>query len=394
MRTINRYITREILVPFVLGLGVFTVILLIARILKLVELVVNRGVPLWQVAKLFSYIMPAFLEVTVPMALLLGILVAFGRLSSDSEVVALHTSGISLYQLLRPVAVIAAVVYCITLGLSIYARPWGNRMLRDGLYEVAKIRASAGIREQVFNDDFSDLVIYVEEIEPPGTTLKGILISDTREPAQRNTVFAKLGIVVNNEATQTLTLRLLDGSMHSFDPSGRSYSKTDFSVYDISLDLDTALARVHRREREPSEMTLAELSHAIAARAEGGKPALAEQVEFHRKFAIPFACLVFAAVGVPLGVQPTRAVRARGFSTSLLLILAYYLMLSLGESLGERGHLPPVISMWIANAVLATLGVMLLWRAARETSLASLTRLDHWLLALRARWAARLSPNA
>src|ERR1700687_2618651 len=111
VRTINRYILREISVPFALGLAVFTLILLIARILKLVEMVVNRGVPLLEVLKLFSYILPAFLEVTVPMALLLAVIVAFGRLSSDSEIVALKTSGVSLYQLTRPVAVFAGLVY-------------------------------------------------------------------------------------------------------------------------------------------------------------------------------------------------------------------------------------------------------------------------------------------
>ncbi|HUI26056.1 MAG TPA: LPS export ABC transporter permease LptF [Candidatus Kryptonia bacterium] len=394
MRTIHRYITREIAVPFLLGLAAFTGILLIARILKLVELVVNRGVPALQVLKLFSYIMPAFLEVTVPMALLLGVLIAFGRLSSDSEMVALHSSGVSLYQLLVPVAMFAVAIYCVTLGLSIYARPWGNRMLRDGLYELAKVRASAGIREQVFNDDFAGLVIYVEEIEPPGTTLKRIVISDTRDPNQHNTVFAKLGIVVNNEAKQTLTLRLLDGSIHSFDPGGRSYNKTDFSIYDISLDLDTALARAQHRERDANELTLTELHQAIADKAEAGQSSLAEQVELQRKFSIPFACLVFAALAVPLGVQPTRSVRSRGFSTSLVLILAYYLLLSLGESLGERGTLQPIVALWIPNVVLASLAIALLLRAGRQSSLASVAAFDRWLASWRARWESRLDRHA
>jgi lipopolysaccharide export system permease protein len=389
VRTIERYIGREILTPFLLGLAVFTGILLIARILKLMELVVNRGVPALQVLRLFSFILPAFLEVTVPMALLLGVLVAFGRMSSDSEVVALHTSGVSLYQLLRPVAVFAIAIYGLTLALSIYARPWGNRQLREGLYEIAKVRASAGIREKIFNDDFKGLVIYVEEIEPPGTTLKSILISDNRNGGQRNTVFARLGIVLNDEETRTLTLRLLDGTIHSFEPSGRSYHHTEFGIYDLSLNLDTALAHIRRREREPSEMGLGELRRAIAEKMGAGQPSLAEQVELHRKFSIPFACLVFAAIGVPLGVQPTRAVRSRGFSASLVLILVYYLLLSLGESLGERGTLPPLVALWIPNVLFAGLAGLLLLRAGQETNGAGLSMLEHGLATLRSRWAAR-----
>jgi lipopolysaccharide export system permease protein len=208
VRIIHRYVLREIAVPFVLGLATFTFILLIARVLRLVELVVNRGVPLLDVLRLFSYILPAFLEVTVPMALLLGVLTAFGRLSADSEITALRTSGVSLYQVLSPVAVFASVVFVIALGLSVYVRPWGNNRLRAGLFEIARTRASAGIREKVFNDDFKGLVIYVDHIEPPGNALRGVLIADTREADQSNTVVAQAGFLVSGADGDTLTLRL------------------------------------------------------------------------------------------------------------------------------------------------------------------------------------------
>ena len=388
MRTINRYIFREISVPFALGLAVFTLILLIARILKLVEMVVNRGVPLLEVLKLFSYILPAFLEVTVPMALLLAVIVAFGRLSSDSEIVALRSSGVSLYQLVRPVAVFALVIYVVALALSLYARPWGNTLLRDGLYEIAKVRASAGIKEQVFTDDFSGLVIYVDHIEPPGNTLRGILISDSRDPAQRNTVFAKVGMLIPNEPQHVLTLRLLSGTIHAFYPKDRSYHRTDFSIYDITLDLNTALANLRPRERDPSEMTVAELDAAIALKRQAGQPTFSESVELQRKFSIPFACLAFAAVGVPLGIRPSRAVRSRGFTMSLALIFIYYLLLTLGESLGQRGVLPAGIALWLPNILLSLLALTLFVRAARESAVTRATVLSSWLGALRVRMAA------
>lgn len=388
VRTINHYVLREISVPFGLGLAVFTLILLVARILKLVEMVVNRGIPLLEVLKVFSYILPVFLEVTVPMALLLGVLVAFGRLSSDSEIIALKTSGISLYQLLRPVASFAAAIYVVALGLSLYARPWGNSLLHSGLYEIAKTRASAGIKEKVFNDDFSGLVIYVDHIEPPGNTLHGILISDTRDSAQRNTVFGRIGILVPNEGLHVLTLRLLDGSIHAFYPNDQSYHRTDFSLYDITLDLNTALANLRPREKDPSEMTIPELRQAIAAKRLAGQPAFSEAVELHRKFSIPFACLAFAAIGIPLGIQPSRAVRSRGFTLSLALIFLYYLLLTLGENLGERGVLPPGLAMWLPNILLTLLAVILFMRAARETGVTRPARLKRWLLALRFRFAS------
>jgi len=393
VRTINRYILREISVPFALGLAVFTLILLIARILKLVEMVVNRGVPLFEVVKLFSYILPAFLEVTVPMALLLAVLVAFGRLSSDSEITALKTSGVSLYQLVRPVAAFTVLVYVIALGLSLYARPWGNSLLRNGLYEIAKTRASAGIKEKVFTDDFAGLVIYVDHIEPPGNTLRGILISDARDPEQRNTVFAKVGVLVPNEPLHVLTLRLLEGNIHAFYQKDASYHRTDFTVYDITLDLNTALGNLRAREKDATEMTLSELRTAIAAKHLAGQPVFAEAVELHRKFSIPFACLAFAAIGIPLGIRPSQAVRARGFTLSLALIFSYYLLLTLGESLGERGILPAAIAMWIPNVLLSILALTLFLRAARETLRTERTAVASWFLTLRARLAPAAGPK-
>lgn len=388
VRIINRYILREILVPFGLGLAVFTLILLIARILKLVEMVVNRGVPLLEVLKLFSYILPAFLEVTVPMALLLAVIVAFGRLSSDSEIIALKTSGVSLYQLTRPVAVFAVVVYLVALGTSLYARPWGNSLLRDELYEIAKTRASAGIKEKVFTDDFSGLVIYVDRIEPPGNTLRGILISDTRDPTQRNTVFAEVGLLVQNEALHMLVLRLLGGSIHAFYPKDRSYHRTEFSIYDISLDLNTAFAKMQPREKDPSEMTLPELAASMATKRAAGQPANSEAVEVQRKFSIPFACLAFAAIGVPLGIRPSRSARSRGFTMSLSIIFGYYVLLSMGESLGERGVIPAAVALWIPNVALTALALILFARALRENEPRHFRTLGTWVLSIRLRLAA------
>ena len=191
----------------------------------------------------------------------------------------------------------------------------------------------------MFNDDFSGLVIYVDRIEPPGNTLRGILISDTRDPTQHNTVFAEVGLLVPNEALHVLVLRLLGGSIHAFYPKDRSYHRTEFSIYDITLDLNTALAKLQPREKDASEMTIPELRAAIAAKRAAGQTAYGEAVELQRKFSIPFACLAFAAIGVPLGIRPSRSVRSRGFTMSLAIIFAYYLLLTIGESLGERGVL-------------------------------------------------------
>lgn len=391
MTILDRYILREMVVPFLLGLAIFTSILLIVRILKLVELVVNRGVPIAQMVRIFSYILPAFLEVTVPMALLLAILVAFGRLSSDSEVIAMRAAGISLYRLLVPVATFALVVALLTAWLSVTARPWGNSHLRQGLYEIVKTRAAAGIKPKVFNDEFRNLVIYVDRIRPASDVLEGILVADTRDPSLHNTVYAETGRLITNEQRHSLTLRLENGGIYSTGGDDKGYQDTRFTTYDITLDLNAALAQLRDRERDVSELTLPELRAAIADKTAAGDPANAERVELQRKLAIPFACLVFAAIGVPLGIQPTRAVHSRGFSLSLGLIFLYYLLLTFGQNLGERGSLPPVIAVWLPNAVLSMVAAILLLRAGQEVARAPVSLWDR-VAGMARRLVGRRSP--
>ncbi|MGH7805129.1 MAG: LPS export ABC transporter permease LptF [Candidatus Binatia bacterium] len=386
---LRRYLLLEMLVPFVLGLSVFTLVLLIARIVRLVEMVVNRGVPLTEMLTLFSLILPAFLEVTVPMALLLAILLAFGRMSADSEIVAMKTSGISLYQMMAPVAVFTGIVCLLTLWLAVSVRPWSNAALKEQLFEIAKNRASAGFREKVFNDEFPGLVIYVEEIEGGGATLKGILVADFRDPDRRNTVVAKIGMLLPNEKTKTVTLRLLDGTIFGSSEEGKIFQKTDFTVNDVSLNV-AALSDIQGRDRDPKEMSLTELRGRIKWRHERGIPAPEESLELHRKFSIPFACIVFALVGVPLGIQPARAVRSRGFSVSLVLIFGYYILLTACETLAQKGMLPASVAMWTPNLLFLALGASLFSKAAQERPVRTLEAIDRAWQAARARLASHL----
>jgi lipopolysaccharide export system permease protein len=393
-KIVHRYVFGEILVPFLFGLSVFTFILLIARLLRLIELVVTRGVPVLNILRLLAYIMPAFLEVTVPMAMLLAILVAFGRLSADSEMIALRSSGLSLYQLVPPVAIFVALAMAATAVLSIHVRPWGNRQLRSALFEIARTRASAGIKPQVFNDDFPGLVIYAESIDSTDDELRHVLISDERDAVQHNTIFARDGLMISDPAAQAVTLRLRDGFIHTTDGRAGTEYQTQFESYDVNLDLRQMIAGAQPKERDPKEMTLGQLQRAIAAKEAAGQPYVSELIEYHRKFSIPFACIVFGLAAVPLGVQPVRAARARGFSMSLVLIFGYYVLLSLGQALAEQGTVQVIVGLWLPNLAFALLGAYLFIQAARERTLTQLERLQGGIAVLRARLLARLGSEA
>ena len=393
-KILHRYIFREILVPFAFGLGIFTFVLLLARLLRLIELVVNRGIPVANVARVFAYLLPAFLEVTVPMAMLLAILVAFGRLSADSEITALRSSGVSLYQLAPPVAMFVAIVTVATAGLAWYARPWGNRALRTAMWDIARSRASAGLKPQVFNDEFPGLIIYAEQIDTASDQLEHVLISDDRDPQQSNSVFARAGYMITDGEHETVTLRLLDGTIHTTDSEARTSYQTEFRSYDVNLDLRAALADAQEKRDNPKEQSIDQLRAAIVAKQGGGKPATAELVEYHRKFAIPFACVVFGLIAMPLGIQPARAVRSRGFAVSLVVIFAYYILLSTGQGLAEQGRVPPLVGLWLPNGILGALGVGLFRRAGREHPVAAGEWLTRLTMPLWHRLVARLGARA
>jgi lipopolysaccharide export system permease protein len=306
--------------------------------------------------------------VTVPMAMLLAILIAFGRLSADAEMIAMRSSGLSIYQLAPPVVLFVGIATCLTAVLSMYARPWANHNLKHELWDIARTRATAGLRPQVFNDEFPGLVIYAEQIDSRTDQLFHVLISDERDPNQHNTVFAREGYMISDNEAQTVTLRLLDGTIHTSGEAASDYH-TDFESYDVNLDLREALAGQTAKEDDPQELTLPQLRAAIETEAASGTPRPGLLVEWHRKFAIPFACIVFGLVGVPLGIEPARAVRSRGFAVSLAVIFVYYILLSAGQGFAEQGTVPAWLGLWLPNIVFGVIGVILVRRAARERTL-------------------------
>jgi lipopolysaccharide export system permease protein len=300
---------------------------------------------------------------------------------------------LSLYQLVPPVAIVVTIATVATAALSFYARPWGNRSLKSALYDIARTRASAGIRPQVFNDDFAGLVIYTEAVDATSDRLHRVLISDERDSTQRNTIFARDGTMISDPATQTVTLRLRHGFIHTTD-GGKAEYQTEFQSYDVSLDLRQALASARRREADPKEMTPPQLRDAIAAKQAAGEPYGSELVEYHRSFSIPFACVVFGLVAIPLGVQPVRAARSWGFAVSLAVIFTYYVLLSAGQALAEQGLVPAVIGLWLPNVAFAAFGVYLFQQAAQERAFTRLEQVQTRAAALRDKLLARRGAQA
>ena len=377
-KTLARYLISEILPPFFFGLLAFTFILLIARILKLIELVVTRGVPLLQIGKLLLLILPTFLELTVPMAFLLAILLGLGRLSHDQEILAFKASGISPMQILWPIAAIAVIIAAVTLLLTMFARPAANLALQKELYNIAKSRIGTALREKVFNDDFPKILIYVEEIIPPGNTAQGVLIVDKRDPAKEDIILGKVALISTDEKTNTLGLKLFDGSIYEREKKRPGFSQTRFNIYDFKLDLDELLGPIKKKDSGPKEVSFKRLVHLIHEKEGRGINAVPERMELQQRFSFAFVPLVFGLLGVSLTLLPrsARASRSWGFALCLFWLLAYYALLSLGKALGDKGLLEPVPALWLANLVVGGISVHLFTKAIRESPLTLLTKLD------------------
>jgi lipopolysaccharide export system permease protein len=377
-----------------LGLLAFTLILLIARILKLIELVITRGVPLLQVVKLFSLILPTFLEMTVPMSFLLAILLGLGRLSNDYELLAMKASGVSPAQILWPISIVALAISLITLLLTLFARPAANFALKRELYSIAKSRVSTALKEKVFNDDFPKILVYLEELKPPGITGQGVLIVDKRDKVREDIILGKVAIISTDEESNTLGMKLFDGSIYTREKNHPGFSQTRFNIYDFKFDLDELVGPVRQKEAGPKELPLNILLDAIAAKQQQGSKVIAERMELHQRIAFGFVPMVFCLLGVSLTLLPrqSRANRSWGFMLCLFWLMAYYALLSLGKALGEKNILHPLPALWLPNFVVGAISLHFFRKALRESPLALPGIMDR-MLARASQWFSRVRPK-
>ncbi|MCL4233396.1 MAG: LPS export ABC transporter permease LptF [Deltaproteobacteria bacterium] len=379
LRLIRRYVAREILVPFGLGLFILTFVIMMFQILKVTDLMVNYGLRLADVLRVFMYLLPPFTVFTIPMAFLLGVMLAVGRLSSDSEIVAMKASGVSLVQLLPPVMVLAAAAYVFSSALSLYADPWGKLQSKRMLERVGTQFAGALLKEKVFNTDINNLVIYIEEIDPATKDLSGIFISDESQPDLPIVITAARGKITHSPSGGKVAFQLEDGAIHRTLADASIYDAAHFERNEIVYDIRKGLAG-EAGKKSYLEMTLPELSAYIdglrvdlragglddGAKKDKTREMRRAWVEYHRKFSFPFACVVFGILGLPLGVVAPRSGRGQGFTMAIVVLCAYYLLFRVGENLGWKGVVHPFFAMWAPNLLYLVAGAYLVWSRTRE----------------------------
>ncbi|MFI5057632.1 MAG: LPS export ABC transporter permease LptF [Candidatus Acidiferrales bacterium] len=391
MRILDRYIVREVFRHAFLGLVVFTFVFFVPQLVRLMELFVRHTGSGEQILKLFACLFPGVLTFTVPMATLIGVLLGLGRMSADSEIIALTALGIGRRRILLPVGVLAAVGASVTLAMTIWLGPLALHTFRAIEADLVATQISLQVQPRVFDERFPRMVLYVNDVSATGTQWHGVFLADASGENGSRLTLAENAIVIAEPKQGKLELHLQGGTTHELsreDPD--HYSVTAFGQSDWPIEVSGLVPAQHRQLVNP-ERSVRDL---LADKGGGWREA---RVELHRRFAFPAACFVFALVGVPLGAQPRRGGRAAGSIIAVLLIATYYLLFVTGAGFAREGTLTPAIGIWMADALLAAFGIMLLPRMEQFRGesrwLRPMGRLRRWirlqrLLRARARAAA------
>jgi len=380
VRILRRYILGEVFSHAFLGAALFTFVIFMRDLGRLLEIVVRNSAPIPSVAEIFFLTLPTALTVTIPMGVLVGILIGLSRLAADSEVTAMRASGLGSLVFVKVVTIFAVLAWVIALVNSIYIAPNSALALARLQDKLKTSQASFEVQPRVFYEDFKNMVLYVEDVKPAvGAALwKNVFLADISTPSAPRITLAQQGIVIN-EGPDRIRLHLTNGSQQEANPKDPSqYSISTFAETDIPIQLPAPDTNKKDEIVPVSEMSTAQLwyrAHHPEVNTTAQQPGRQNDapdvrarwylVEFHRRLALPTSCLVLMLVGVPLGLSSKRGGKSMGFVLTILLAFLYYFVSLSGISLGRGGRLPAWISVWMANFFFAAAGLYLLYRVDR-----------------------------
>ncbi|HEY4484819.1 MAG TPA: LptF/LptG family permease, partial [Nitrospiria bacterium] len=288
-RIIDRYIFREVFTPFSLTLSALMIILLTEQTARLVELFINKGVSLWAGAKVFLYLLPSFLVMGIPLSVLIATIIAFSRLTADTEITALRACGLSLFRIARPVLVFSTMTFMLTFSLSVWAQPMVGRSLKSAAMDLIRQEFTLGLEPGLFNEPFDRMMIYVDTIPAPNR-LEGVVIYDFRNANRRALILARDGTILNDPGSDTIGFRLTEGSEHSEEAVSGRYQWITFGTYEFKVNLGAAIRRDASEEGFSAE--IADLQRRFASAEKLNRQDLRRLGEYYKNFAFPFSCFI------------------------------------------------------------------------------------------------------
>jgi lipopolysaccharide export system permease protein len=411
-RILHRYIFSEIVRYFLICLFAFTTLLLTVRMLKFAGLIINKGVAFSQIGMVFLSIIPTFLELAIPMATLLGVMLAFARLSGDSEIIVVRAAGIGLKQLVPPVALFGLLTAILAVWVSLNWKPWGFNKLAETLFQIARSKSTSGLNEGVFNP-VGQLMIYADKIDYQTGGLGKTIIEDRRNELEPRIFTARNGRILSDAQSRSINFLLFDGQIH--EQVRAKYITTDFMTNSLSINSDELFEDDSKKEKKFRMMTTKELEeYAVTQDALGkevektGKiPAdlfdkkpdeaiasiekrkVTALIERAKRYSTPFAAFVLALLAMPLGIQQPRAQRTWGAGLSvvigLLSFAVYFAFVTVGSTVAEAGLWSAEIGAWLANLLLFLIALWMITRMHQERWQSVTQALDDFLK----RWGPR-----
>jgi LPS export ABC transporter permease LptG/LPS export ABC transporter permease LptF len=361
LRILDRYLVREIALPFALALTVLTFILVLPPILVAGEDFISKGVEWSIVARAMATLLPQALSLTIPMAVLLGILVGFGRLSADREFVAMQACGVSLMRLLRPVFLVAVLGTAATAYEIIVALPNANQAYREIVFVLLASRVEGNVKPRVFYEDFPNKVIYVRDL-PASGGWKDVFLADTSRPGETTVYFARDGRIRLDEAKRIVQLELREATSYTSTlDKPDEYVANAIGTTLISLDPETVFKRPPAKGAP--EMTIAELKAEIAAAKARYDAGYGARFMLQQKFSLPLTCPILALIALALGASNRKDGKFASFAIGMGVIFVYYVLLWGARAAAMGGRFSPELAPWLPNIVMGVLAlVMFAWR--------------------------------
>ena len=363
MRILTRYILKEVLSHALLGAALFTFLLFMRDLGQILDLVVRDSAPLGSVVRIFLYTLPNTLTVTIPMAMLVGVLLGLSRMAADSEITAMRASGLGVTMFVRVLSLVGLGACALSLFNTLWLAPHSTAALLRLESSLKTSQASFEVQPRVFYEDFHNYVLYVQDIRATSGAAKWrkVFLADLSTPGEPRVTTAAEATVING-GMDSVQMRLRNGAEHDTaadDPTQYSISTFHESEVPIRFQAQTDL-RMGRADAPILAMTTPEVAR--LARQRDGK---AFAIELQKRLSYPFACIVLMLVGVPLGISSKRGGKGSGFVLTIVLVFAYYFLSSTGIALARQDKVAPWVGVWAANAVFALAGGLLLRQMTR-----------------------------
>lgn len=330
-----------------IGVLVFIFILLMAQALRYTEFVLVHGVGVGTVGQILLYLSISFLPALFPMSLLFAVVMTYGRMSNDSEIVALKASGMSMVSISLPALLIGVFVALVSAQTSFHVAPWGNRQFEVLVGKIGQTKASATIREGTFSEGFFDKVVYANEVDSKTGKLKNVFIYDEKQGELPLTIIAKTGEIIQDPTLpNSVLIRLYDGDMHR---KGEAHTKIKFDKFDLKM---TDPIKDDTKEKSPPSLTIDEISQVLSQKGLKPQNERVLKAEYHKRWAVSFVCIVFGLLGVGLGTNTNkRSQKAGGLPVVLGVVIVYWILYVTCEGLARSGNLPPAVAIWTPNAL-------------------------------------------